>query len=147
MRFRPRQNLLLFFALVILLSCSKGKLEYRKGTSGCIVFPELYERVYMDTSTTMEVDKIMDKKLESLLEKKDELQKQTTQVYLINTSYSDTYFFTIKAIANGDNSNSKTTVYKLQPGEELILGCDTYINDQMDLVKHKFEIVGVKRIK
>ena len=146
MRFRPKQNILLFFVLVTLLSCSKGKLEYRNNTSGCIIFPELYERGYTDTSTTMEVDKIMDKKLESLLGNKDELQKQTSQVYLINTSHSDTYSFTIKSIG-GNNSNSKTTVYKLQPGEDLLLGCDTYINDQMDFVKQKFEIVGEKRIK
>src|SRR5579885_331294 len=147
MHFRHNQNLLLFFALAALLGCSKGKLEYRKGTSGCIVFPELYERVYTDTSTTMEADKIMDKKLKALLEKKDELQKQVTQVYLINTSYSDTYSFTIKSITSGDNSNSKTTIYTLQPGEELLLGCDTYINEQMDLVKQKFEIVGAKKMK
>ena len=40
---------------------------------------------------------------------------------------------------------SKTVIYKLNPGEEILLGCDIYINEGAEVVKQDFSIVGQRK--
>ena len=135
----------LLIIIVLLASCSNGKIEYRKSSNGCITFPEIHQRMYTDTSTTMESDKLIDSKIEALLQKKEMLQEGSHQVYLINTSHSDIFSFTVKSETKDAFPISKTEIYKLSPGEEILLGCDTYITDGGDMVNQEFSIVGQRK--
>jgi|GEM_PF-1870806 len=66
---------------------------------------------------------------------------QTSQsVYLVNTSSSNIYTFTVKTTRNY-GMGAGTSMFKLYPGEEKYIGCTVEIIDKHPVVSD-FEITG-----
>jgi hypothetical protein len=152
--------LLMISTLSLLASCSNsnGKIEYRKSNTGCLTIPYSLFRdpsgpVIMDTTLiTYHEDstRIMsseDQNLKLLFEKREQLEKESKGAYLINTSTSYIISFTVKATSNDTFKTSSTQIYKTNPGEEVFIGCDSYINNNYKILKRNFEIVGERKNK
>lgn len=139
-------------------SCSKsnGKVEYRKTETGCLEIPDMLFRDPNLKDTTMRMDGILDEytlkllaensKAKFLYEKRKQVESESEAAYLINTSSSNIISFTIKSISNDIVKTSSTQVYKTNPGEEVLIGCNSYINNKYEIIKQEFEIVGERKI-
>ena len=103
-----------FFLLIILMSCSKGKLEYRAvdGQDYCLAY----------------------------------FATKSKQCYLVNTTKDEKIEFTVKIVYDNDPNRTRTEKYTLNPGEETLIGCDSYYKivnwDQKTYNYTDFNIVG-----
>ena len=114
--------------IALLTSCSNGKIEYKN--IGCVSSPGAQaDSAAADRQSEdfMKRQIAQEKKDSENLIIYDSIKSFSKTVYLINKSYSKTIQFTVKVDAT--NSNSKTKIYKLNPGEEQIIGC-TWVENE-----------------
>ena len=143
-------KLISFFLITILTSCSNGKIEY-KGV-GC-ASPLGMQPDSMRAIGTEEEEKRYHQS-ELLKEKRDietnriydSILQLSKQVYLINKSYSQIIQFTIRTNTQSNPQISKTAIYKLNPGEEKIIGCTWHLSPQRYYENYIYDIVGEREI-
>jgi hypothetical protein len=139
-------KLILYLLLItILTSCSNAKIEYKD--IGCISPPgqQIDSAVAnWQLEDYRERQIAQGKKDSENLRIYDSIKSFSKTVYLINKSYTKTIQFTVKVDAA--NSNSKTKIYKLNPGEEQIIGCTWAENEQQDYQNYTYIIVGEKEV-
>ena len=163
---------LFVWACFVFISCSnsmQGKIEMRHTKPTCVNF-EILDIPTVDTTTvvvpiqeaarldttvvvtpidagpyTSPVDEAKAKIVDHLKATRDEIEKNTQHAYVVNSSTSDSYAFTIKVTPN-DSTAATTSIIELGPGEEKSFGCDTYITNDLRLVQQKFEIVGQQKV-
>jgi hypothetical protein len=143
--------------LFILIGCSNGKIELRKTSPSCLVIPEeLPPQVdsgfaLIDTMAArkqIEKDnywKMKAKNFNNVLSKKSGYENESSEVYLINTSQSAIFSFTVKIILDDSLKPSRTEIHKANPGEEILLGCSIYLTEEMQIRRQTFKIVGEKK--
>lgn len=83
--------------------------------------------------------------LKSLLSKKKQYEDEAIEAYLINTSSSEIYTFTVKITLDDSLQTSKTEIYKANPGQEILIGCNSYMTEDMQIQKQTFKVVGEKK--
>lgn len=83
--------------------------------------------------------------MNNLLANKDKLEGECRSIYLMNQSTSDIITFTVKSTFT--NNSTYTKVYKTNPGEEILIGCDSHVDYYYNFTKEKCEIVGAVKIK
>ena len=151
--------ILVIFFLWTFSSCSdfEGKIELRKSKNSCLSIPsELPPQIdssYAITDTIAakrqaEKDNYWHQKeinLKNLLTKKKFYEDEASQVYLINTSKSEVFTFTVKIMLDDSSKTSMTKMYKANPGEEIFIGCNSNLTDDMSLLRQTFKIVGQKK--
>ena len=127
-----------------LISCNQlnGKIDYRQNKPSCVVYPS--ELISVDTARVVTTTENQPKNEDEI--EKAAIESDAHQVYLINTSTSKSYAFTVKTIPN-DSTSSTTSIIKLNPGEERWVGCDTYLTHLKKIVKIKYEVVGEQSLK
>ena len=144
-------KLISFILLItILTSCSNGKIEH-KGV-GC-ASPLGMQAVSMRAMGTEEKEKRYHQS-ELLKEKSDietnriydSILKLSEQVYLVNKSYSKIIQFTVRTNTQSNPQISETAIYKLNPGEEQIIGCTWDLSPQRHYENYIYEIVGEREI-
>ena len=144
-------KLISFLLLItILTSCSNGKIEY-KG-AGC-ASPLGMQLDSMRAMGTEEEEKRY-RESELLKEKRDivtnriydSILKLSEQAYLINKSYSKIIQFTVRTNNKSNSQISETAIYKLNPGEEKIIGCTWDLSPQRYYENYIYEIVGEREI-
>ena len=147
-------KLISFLLLVtILTSCSNGKIEY-KGVGCASPLRMSFDSVYVDTAYRTEEENERYRQYELLKEKRDietnriydSILKLSKQVYLINKSYSQIIQFTIRTNTQSNPQISKTAIYKLNPGEEKIIGCTWDLSPQRYYENYIYDIVGEREI-
>lgn len=151
--------LIILTSLCFLISCSSsnGKIELRRSNNSCLVIPsELPPKTdsgYAITDTIAakrqaEKDNYWNMKAQNLKEvliKKEVYENEASQVYLVNTSKSEIFSFTVKIILDDSLKTTNTKIYKTNPGEEILVGCTSYLTDDMQIRNQTFEVVGEKK--
>ena len=151
-------NKLISFVVAVFAFCScnsfKGKIETRKTSVSCVTY---FTETIITADTAMVVDdesiermriqdSIINEKEKALQSNRYEIEKNAEPIYLINSSKSESYAFTIKKIYLESNLSS-TSIITLQPGEEIMLGCNTEISSDKSVLKVKYDVVGEKLVK
>jgi hypothetical protein len=146
----------------LLLSCdnSAGKILIRKASSNCISIPyqlpiEIDSAVsYLDSEIIIrniaheKLRLLKEKNLELLKPQREKYEKEAETVYLVNTSQSDIISYTVKQTIDDIYQTSTTSIFKLNPGEEIPIGCSLIVNEEMQVQKQTYKIVGyTKSIK
>lgn len=144
-----KKNPLLLFIISFLISCSNGKIEYEKTKDGCFRIPNLmfgYDDSIPLTDTAKinlnDLSDISEDSMEAMSSRKRAIEKESESAYLINTSTSDIIYFTIKATSNDSFKTTTTQIYKTNPGEKVYIGCNSYMNSDLKIIKRDYEIVG-----
>lgn len=150
-----KTSALLFFLLLSLVRCSEGKIEYERTENSCFHYPSsledghfpLADTVLMGTyyEDSLQIMNSSNEKLIFLFKNGEQLKNEAKSVYLINTSTTDIIYYTVKTTFDDNFKTSNTQVYKTNPGEKVFIGCDSYIKNNLEVVKQKFEIVGERR--
>lgn len=147
---------------VLLISCNQihSKIDYRQNKPSCIIIEDgkltvplaSMDTTQTDTDQIINVDAAEEAEKATAAKKQqsdlvnDSLARLSHQAYLINTSQTDSYSFTVKRTPI-DSTQSTTEIIKLNPGEERMIGCDYYFNDKKELTQQSFQVVGEQKIK
>lgn len=146
---------ILCIEILFLIGCSNGKIENRKTSVSCFDiknqnFGDLIDSGFVGDELLRQENrlKIKDQNFKKLEERKTEIEKEASEIYLVNTSSSNIIAFTVKTIIT-DNSNitTETKIYKTNPGEEISLGCTFFIDNNNFLLNRQSKIVGEVKIK
>lgn len=140
-------NISLIGLLFSSCSSSNGEIQYRQKATPCVKIKEFYvDTTHPESSPGYEEyaakTKLRDQNLKKLLERKDQIEKESNEIFLVNKSTSHIVTFTVKSTSDDINKTTSTKLYKANPGEQILIGCDSYITYEFNLVKQKCEIVG-----
>ena len=156
-------NRIFFFAVAVFSFCScnsfEGKIESRKTPLSCITY---FTHVAKDTTLvvtrdtvvydaeqikrTRVQDSINSEKEKDLQAMRGDIEKNAEEIFLINSSRSQSIAFTIKK-SYYESKSTSTSIITLEPGEETVLGCNTEISSEKIMRKVKYDVVGEKLIK